>query len=194
MVSMKNHKRSFIHVGNHLAMDFINTQYEYHAETVNLLSRFDDVRQWATEMKIELETSNEDSEMDAVWLLRDAIKTLMIDRIEQQALSKEAIDVVNKHLCDAPTQQQLLTVGEEVTLQSLYQKLTLDQLLGKIANEAAELLTSPQNQQIKSCSNEKCILMFLDTSRSKKRRWCSMERCGNRAKAANFYHANKVSD
>lgn len=189
---MKSHKRSFIHVGNHLAMDLINTQFEYHGEAVNLLSCYDDVCQWATEVGIELETSNDDSGMDAVWLLRYAIKTLMTNRIDQQVLSKEAIDVVNKHLCDAPTQQQLLTVGEEVTLQSLYQQLTLDQLLGKVAKEAAELLTSPQSQQIKSCSNEKCILLFLDTSRSKKRRWCSMERCGNRAKASNFYHANKA--
>jgi predicted RNA-binding Zn ribbon-like protein len=191
MVIMKNHKRSFIHVGNHLAMDLINTQFEYHGEAVNLLSSYDDVCQWATEVGIELEASSDAPEMEIVWLLRGAIKTLMTNRMEQQALSKAAIDIVNKHLRHAPTQQQLLTVGEEVTLQSLYQKLTLDQFLGKIANEAAELLTSPQSQQIKSCSNEKCILMFLDTSRSKKRRWCSMERCGNRAKASNFYHTNK---
>lgn len=191
MVIMKNHKRSFIHVGNHLAMDLINTQFEYHGEAVNLLSCYDDLCQWGTEVGIELEANNDDSEMDAVWLLRDAIKTLMTNRIDQQVLSKDAIDVVNKYLCHAPTQQQLLTIGEDVTLQSLYQTLTLDQLLGKIAKEAAELLTSPQSQQIKSCSNEKCILLFLDTSRSRKRRWCSMERCGNRAKAANFYHANK---
>ncbi|ETX12666.1 hypothetical protein MUS1_00845 [Marinomonas ushuaiensis DSM 15871] len=191
MVTMKNHKRSFIHVGNHLAMDLINTQFACHGETVDLLASFDDVHQWATEAGITLTTSHDDADIESVWLLREAIKTLMTNQSDQQALSEDAIDVVNKYLCHAPMQKRLETVDEGVSLRPLYQTLTLDQLLGKIANEAAELLTSPQNQQIKSCSNEKCILMFLDTSRGKKRRWCSMEHCGNRAKAANFYHANK---
>ncbi|MGJ8645905.1 MAG: CGNR zinc finger domain-containing protein [Marinomonas colpomeniae] len=172
-------------------MDLINTQFECHGETVDLLASFDDVHQWATEAGITLENRHDDADIKSVWLLREAIKTLMTNRIDQQALSKEAIGVVNKHLCHAPMQKQLQVIDKDISLQPLHQQLTLDQLLGKIANEAAELLTSPQNQQIKSCSNNKCILMFLDTSRGKKRRWCSMERCGNRAKASNFYHANK---
>jgi len=145
-------------------------------------------------MGLELEVDNNSADMKAVWLLRDAIKTLMTNQIDHQSLSQDAIEVVNRHLCHAPMQKKLLTIDEEVSLQPLYQKLTLEQFLGKIAHEAAELLASSKSEQIKSCSNEKCILMFLDTSRSKKRRWCSMERCGNRAKAANFYHANKVND
>ncbi|MEP0071535.1 MAG: CGNR zinc finger domain-containing protein [Marinomonas sp.] len=194
MVIMENHKRSFIHVGNHLAMDLINTQFICHGDIVNALSCYDDVCQWAETMGLELEADNNSADMKAVWLLRDAIKTLMTNRIDQQSLSQDAIEVVNRHLCHAPIQKKLLTIDEEVSLQPLYQKLTLEQLLGKIAHEAAELLASSKHEQIKSCSNEKCILMFLDTSRSKKRRWCSMERCGNRAKAANFYHANKAND
>jgi predicted RNA-binding Zn ribbon-like protein len=30
------------------------------------------------------------------------------------------------------------------------------------------------------------VLLFLDTSRSHTRRWCSMEQCGNRSKVAAF--------
>lgn len=191
MVIMKNHKRSFIHVGNHLAVDFINTQLMSHGETVNLLSCYDDVRQWAEKIGIELTVNNHDVDISDVWLLRDALKTLMENGIGSQSIPKDMIEIVNRSLCHAPMQKKRLTIDDGVSLQVLHQPLTLEQLLGKIALEAAELLTSPKREQIKSCSNEKCILMFLDTSRSKKRRWCSMERCGNRAKASNFYHANK---
>ena len=34
---------------------------------------------------------------------------------------------------------------------------------------------------------EDCGWLFLDTSRSGRRRWCSMQSCGNRAKARRFY-------
>ncbi|MBW8872916.1 MAG: CGNR zinc finger domain-containing protein, partial [Leifsonia sp.] len=36
--------------------------------------------------------------------------------------------------------------------------------------------------RIRECSAEDCRLVYLDTSRSGTRRWCSMHRCGNRAK------------
>ncbi|MEO9274685.1 CGNR zinc finger domain-containing protein [Marinomonas sp. 5E14-1] len=190
---MNNHKPSFIYLGNSLAMDFINTQFASHEEIVERLTCFGDIHQWAAQTGIELDACQCDSEIEAVWELRGAIKTLMGNKVNQQTFSQEAVKVVNSYLCHAPNQQQLLVVNDGMTLQPLCKKLTLNQLLGKISHEAAELLTSSKSEQIKACSNERCILMFLDTSRSKKRRWCSMERCGNRAKAANFYHAHKAN-
>lgn len=41
--------------------------------------------------------------------------------------------------------------------------------------------------RIRSCDHPDCDLWFLDTSRNGTRRWCSMERCGNRAKAKRHY-------
>ncbi|NEE48667.1 CGNR zinc finger domain-containing protein, partial [Streptomyces sp. SID8455] len=35
---------------------------------------------------------------------------------------------------------------------------------------------------IRTCGADDCRLLFVDTSRPGKRRWCSMERCGNRHK------------
>jgi predicted RNA-binding Zn ribbon-like protein len=37
------------------------------------------------------------------------------------------------------------------------------------------------------CEGEGCSWLFLDTSRNRSRRWCSMEDCGNRAKARRHY-------
>jgi predicted RNA-binding Zn ribbon-like protein len=41
--------------------------------------------------------------------------------------------------------------------------------------------------RIRSCDDEHCVLWFVDTSKSGQRRWCTMERCGNRAKARRHY-------
>lgn len=54
---------------------------------------------------------------------------------------------------------------------------------------AADLvrLYAEQPSRVRKCANPECVLWFYDTSRNGQRRWCSMEGCGNRNKAARFY-------
>lgn len=56
------------------------------------------------------------------------------------------------------------------------------QLLSTLARDAIELLTGPYAQRIRVCAAADCQLMYVDTSRPGRRRWCSMEHCGNRHK------------
>jgi len=62
-----------------------------------------------------------------------------------------------------------------------------DSLLWPIVLAAAELLASDRRTQIHECGGEGCGWLFLDTSRNRRRRWCTMQGCGNRAKARRFY-------
>jgi predicted RNA-binding Zn ribbon-like protein len=59
--------------------------------------------------------------------------------------------------------------------------------LWPILRSAAELLTSGERQQVRECGGSACTWLFLDRSRNRSRRWCSMETCGNRAKAQRHY-------
>ena len=60
---------------------------------------------------------------------------------------------------------------------------TLAAVLRPIALSAANLLTSAQVARVKQCEDERgCGFLFIDTSKNRSRRWCSMESCGNRAK------------
>jgi predicted RNA-binding Zn ribbon-like protein len=52
---------------------------------------------------------------------------------------------------------------------------------------AAALLASPELPRVRECAGEGCSWLFLDTSRTGIRRWCSMEDCGNIAKARRYY-------
>jgi predicted RNA-binding Zn ribbon-like protein len=40
---------------------------------------------------------------------------------------------------------------------------------------------------IRECAAGTCTWLFLDRSRSHRRRWCSMTSCGNREKVRRFY-------
>ncbi|GAB7182182.1 CGNR zinc finger domain-containing protein [Kitasatospora sp. Ki12] len=56
------------------------------------------------------------------------------------------------------------------------------QLVSTLARDAIALLTGPHADRVRECGADNCQLIFVDTSRPGRRRWCSMERCGNRHK------------
>jgi predicted RNA-binding Zn ribbon-like protein len=47
------------------------------------------------------------------------------------------------------------------------------------------------DERIRGCANPECVLWFYDVSKNGRRRWCSMEGCGNRAKAARFQERHR---
>ena len=59
-----------------------------------------------------------------------------------------------------------------------------DALLLPIAQAMAQLLTTADFADVRKCESPTCVLHFLDTTRGRRRRWCSMAVCGNRAKQA----------
>ena len=62
-----------------------------------------------------------------------------------------------------------------------------DWILNPIVRSAAELLASDELKKVKTCADPACGWLFLDVSRNRRRRWCDMQDCGNRAKASRFY-------
>jgi predicted RNA-binding Zn ribbon-like protein len=64
---------------------------------------------------------------------------------------------------------------------------TVATMLAPVLWSAGALLTGPQLAQIRECANDECLWLFVDDSRNGTRRWCSMQSCGNRAKARRHY-------
>ena len=62
-----------------------------------------------------------------------------------------------------------------------------------IARDAIVLFGSEMSERIRQCEGETCALLFLDTSRSGDRRWCSMAGCGNKAKVADFRRRQRLN-
>jgi predicted RNA-binding Zn ribbon-like protein len=58
--------------------------------------------------------------------------------------------------------------------------------LATVARDAVLLTSGPLIQRVKECENPGCSLLFLDDSQARRRRWCSMDRCGNLAKIAGY--------
>jgi predicted RNA-binding Zn ribbon-like protein len=64
-------------------------------------------------------------------------------------------------------------------------------LLWPVLRSAADLLVSPERTAVRECASDRCSWLFVDRSRTHRRRWCSMTACGNRAKVRRFYERQR---
>ncbi|MEV7790979.1 ABATE domain-containing protein [Streptomyces sp. NPDC087512] len=59
------------------------------------------------------------------------------------------------------------------------------ELTGALARDAVDLLTDPvARASLRQCEGDNCPIVYVDTSRGRRRRWCSSEICGNRERVA----------
>lgn len=59
-----------------------------------------------------------------------------------------------------------------------------------VAASAIELVATGAASEVKACPGERCGWLFADVSPARRRRWCSMQTCGNRNKAKH-HHARR---
>ena len=117
--------------------------------------------------------------LDSAIALREAIARLL----DPGARTRRAdLAVLNALLSRAPTRASLVPV-EAGYRWADERAAVLERPLWLVAWDAADLLTSERRAWVRACDDSECGWMFLDLSRAKTRRWCSMEDCGNRAKA-----------
>lgn len=62
----------------------------------------------------------------------------------------------------------------------------LEAVLADLVRDCFGLLSSPERTALSWCADERCTRVFVDTSRGRRRRWCGMSGCGDRAKAAAY--------
>jgi predicted RNA-binding Zn ribbon-like protein len=104
----------------------------------------------------------------------------------KEALSSDWVEPINEVLRITEGHDELFEQNGKWGLEFVAREGGLDWLLAAIARSAAEILAEGTNARLRVCSNPACGLFFYDTSRTGRRRWCSMSRCGNRHKVRAF--------
>ena len=56
------------------------------------------------------------------------------------------------------------------------------EVVSAFARNAIDIVAGPLAARVRECAASDCRLIFVDTSQPGRRRWCSMQRCGNRDK------------
>lgn len=130
------------------------------------------------------------ADLAKVRVFRDSIGKVADAIYDGAAPEREDIERINRQASVYPRPPRLAPDGRSVETR---EAMALDVALGIIARDAIDLLTGPDFAKVKRCAADECSVLFVDYSRPGKRRWCSMARCGNRAKKRT-YNARQKSD
>lgn len=181
-------------VGGSLALEFANTAgWHLDAQPVERLGAWSDMIRWAAEQKLIAAEQADDLSQAVVEIapaldLREAIFRIGVAVARGEA--PEASDL-NGLLAQASTAPPTAIWSGGCLAWRFQRETVMPQLLGLIARDAVALLASDRVARLRLCAGGDCGWLFLDESRGKPRRWCSMSDCGNRSKARRAYARRK---
>ncbi|GAA1613465.1 CGNR zinc finger domain-containing protein [Kribbella sancticallisti] len=117
----------------------------------------------------------------AIWRVIPALTaTKPVPGIPPADVDAKDLELINQMVGPLPT-VRLSAVGRR----EWETPITGSQVLGAAARELVDLL-GRKPERLRMCAGDNCALMFYDTSRPGNRRWCSMQRCGNRNKVGSY--------
>jgi predicted RNA-binding Zn ribbon-like protein len=118
--------------------------------------------------------------------LRGAVHGVFAARATGALVRRRALDQLNHHLAEALPHARIRE--HHGVFDWIWEGTpdALDRMLWPLARSAADLLTSVELARVRLCAGENCGWLFIDTSKNRTRRWCSMSDCGNRAKVRRF--------
>lgn len=187
---MNEIKQKYEFVGNNLGVDFINTEVNVKGELVDLLLSESDVMEWLEQANIDADLAR-GIDVGKLLAFREKARQILSQVIEKDVVENDAIATLNNYLQNYKMHYQLEQSSEGYQLINQNVCKSTADIIGLLAFELASMLASDQRAYLKRCLNPECVLMFVDNSRSHKRRWCSMDTCGNRAKVSKHYRKIK---
>jgi predicted RNA-binding Zn ribbon-like protein len=126
--------------------------------------------------------------------LRQAMGEALDRWLRGAPLSASSLFAVNRCLAACPTYLEVQAEGLELAISRVGSPTDVSGYLAPLARHFVDLLVGGDPTRVRACASEDCGLWFRDTSRNGSRRWCSMARCGNRAKVAAHYRRKRAAD
>lgn len=178
----------FRFAGGHPALDLAATLTgRLKSEPVDRLARPEDLGRWLVAARLATRAPAVAPEiLTTARRLREAVYALAEAAARGAPLSQSEVATLNA-AARAPAAVPVLGPDGEIRLEG-----DAAALLALVAQEAVTLLGDAQSAPIRQCEGEGCAILFVDRSRSGRRRWCSMNACGNRAKAAAFRRRDRL--
>jgi predicted RNA-binding Zn ribbon-like protein len=189
-------------IGGALSVDFVNSVDSWFTHPVpERLGSFTDWLSWSAAARSlpenELRSIERRAAQDAAAArraleraraARDALHEVFRARLQRRTPTRQDFETVNACISAAREQRKLVYgngafvhawAGEPGDPQRLLWPVMLD--------AEALLVDADALQRLHECPAARCGWLFLDTSRNRSRRWCSMRTCGNVAKAQRHY-------
>ncbi len=189
----------FVFIGSRLWLDFVNTCIKQNGERVDFLSDFTELIKWLKEARV---LDNEEAEeslyrwsspshrseiLGQARAFRTELKTAAEGITRAEKVFEDIVLAINSVLRSHFRTLELAFDGNRF-VSRYFGKITEPlHILAPVAESAAQSLSGDDQTLTRKCDNPSCVLHFHDTTKNHTRRWCSMETCGNRIKAAAHY-------
>lgn len=171
---------AFVLLAGRPALDLCNTQL---CET-DLLATPEDLSRWFVASGLSDHPPPISARaLESARRLRTVLRPALLasDGPAVAGIAEEWLDKTPGHLCVEPdTLRPRFTPGGQ----------TSGCLLVPAVLDALDLVRETPGR-VRECAGESCPVLYLDTSRNRSRRWCSMEGCGARAKASAYYKRHR---
>ena len=195
-------REEFLFLGNHLALDFLNTCPVQNGEAIELLPDFNALLRWFQAAGL-LRSREADSlrqewgasapaqhAVEAMRKLRERLRKQVLAREGGGAVNRAMLDEVNRLMAEHPMLTRLKASGNASTMELWFDPGRPEDLFAPLAHSAAMLFSEVDWNRVRKCGQ--CVLHFHDTSKKGTRRWCSMQLCGNRIKVAAYAARQQV--
>jgi predicted RNA-binding Zn ribbon-like protein len=174
-------------IGGRLCLDFVNTA-DWSQENEVVLERLEqseDLAIWCRTAGLKYQgQTRPNAQIGALRSFRQQLRQLFIDTLNKEQPSASSIHSLNAVAGNADMGMNILKMEDGVFL--FGPDVIIEQA---VCMSAISLLTCAQEVPwIRHCPGDNCGWLFLDESRTRRRKWCSMETCGNRAKARRYYN------
>lgn len=139
----------------------------------------EDLARWLTELGFaDFPLVFNEKDLTLTKRIRETIQRASEALAASRSIGRNDLDEINSMATAAPPIPQLTKTGLGIT----WKTKGLGSVLSMISRDFIDLATSPLSIHVKMCANSSCRGIFVDTSRPQKRRWCSMQTCGNQMK------------
>jgi predicted RNA-binding Zn ribbon-like protein len=115
--------------------------------------------------------------------VRQAMRGVIEAATARRAAEATDLDEINRALRTHYI-YELVPARDGVSLDHRHQGDPVDGAIARLSESIARELIQGDTSRLRICENPQCRWVFKDTSRTGKRKWCSMRSCGNRAKVA----------
>jgi predicted RNA-binding Zn ribbon-like protein len=195
----------FLYDSNLLCLDLLNTKLLINGRPTDLLGDFDAFVEWLHGVGIlddqeapkTVETWAGTPEADEALRMATDLRAAVADAVDgilnDEPVPDASAETINQVLALHPPVLELIREGSSFHAVPRAAPTGPGSGLGLVADSAATLLAELDWTRLGKCADPECVLYFYDTSKNRARRWCSMERCGNRAKV-NTYRRSLRAD
>lgn len=186
----------FLFLGNHVALDFINTRPVLNGAPQELFADWPSLVRWfrAAELIDSRQASMLDvartephkarETLEAIRDFRESLRKELLAWQDGAQVRRKLLQELNELMSKHPMLTKVKSDRGKLTKEQWFLLQEPNDLFAPLAHAATNLFSDLDRGRVRKC--EHCVLHYHDTSKIGTRRWCSMRFCGNRSKVAAY--------